>query len=98
MPAANREGPFFSTAAASIACRAVAALSSTKSIYSDDSSASSSGEVAGKGSRRRCLRMPCYGTCSAQRDSIRRGRTPNHQASEHGLFRRAIESRFLHDL
>src|SRR5437867_9373725 len=94
LPPGNRAGAFFSTAAASIACRAVGG---DFYDYIDLPSAEFGlivGDVAGKGSPAALLAAAGLGMVSAEA-------TYQPQAStlitrlNHGLFRRAIESRFL---
>ena len=94
LPVGNREGRFFSTAAASIACRAVGG---DFFDYIDLPTAQFGfivGDVAGKGSPAALLAAAVLGMFSAEA-------TYHTSAAEligrlnQGLFRRAIEARFL---
>jgi len=94
LPAGNRVGKFFSTAAASIACRAVGGDFFDYVDLPTDQFGFILGDVAGKGSPAALLAAAVLGMFSAE---------ATYQASaaqlitrlNHGLFRRAIESRFL---
>jgi phosphoserine phosphatase RsbU/P len=94
LPIANREGAFFSTAAASIACRAVGGdfydyvdLPTTQFGFIV-------GDVAGKGSPAALLAAAVLGMFSAEA-TYQAGAAPLMTRLNHGLFRRAIEARFL---
>lgn len=94
LPVANREGAFFSTAAASIACRAVGGdfydyvdLPTTQFGFIV-------GDVAGKGSPAALLAAAVLGMFSAEA-TYQAGAAPLMTRLNHGLFRRAIEARFL---
>jgi phosphoserine phosphatase RsbU/P len=94
LPVANREGAFFSTAAASIACRAVGGDFYDYVDLPTNQFAFIVGDVAGKGSPAALLAAAVLGMFSAE---------ATYQASaaalitrlNRGLFRRAIEARFL---
>src|SRR5882724_10514872 len=94
LPVANREGPFFSTAAASIACRAVGGDFFDYVDLPTSQFAFIVGDVAGKGSPAALLAAAVLGMFSAE---------ATYQSSPAslitrlniGLFRRAIGSRFL---
>jgi sigma-B regulation protein RsbU (phosphoserine phosphatase) len=94
LPIANREGAFFSTAAASIACRAVGGdfydyvdLPTTQFGFII-------GDVAGKGSPAALLAAAVLGMFSAEA-TYQAGAAPLMTRLNRGLFRRAIEARFL---
>ncbi len=93
LPAGNREGAFFSTAAASIACRAVGG---DFFDYIDLPSAFGFivGDVAGKGSPAALLAAAVLGMFSAEA-TYQTSAAQLITRLNHGLFRRAIESRFL---
>jgi phosphoserine phosphatase RsbU/P len=94
LPVATREGPFFSTAAASIACRAVGG---DFYDYVDLPSAEFGfiiGDVAGKGSPAALLAAAVLGMFSAEA-TYQAGAAPLMTRLNRGLFRRAIEARFL---
>ncbi len=94
LPVASREGAFFSTAAASIACRAVGGDFYDYVDLPTSQFGFIVGDVAGKGSPAALLAAAVLGMFSAE---------VTYQASaaslltrlNHGLFRRAIEARFL---
>jgi serine phosphatase RsbU (regulator of sigma subunit) len=94
LPMANRDGQFFSTAAQSIACRAVGGDFYDYVDLPSGEFGFIVGDVAGKGSPAALLAAAVLGMFSAE---------ATYQASaaqlitrlNHGLFRRAIESRFL---
>jgi len=94
LPAANRDGRFFSTAAASIACRAVGGDFFDYVDLPSGQFGFIVGDVAGKGSPAALLAAAVLGMFSAEA-------TYHTSAAQliarlnHGLFRRAIESRFL---
>ncbi len=94
LPAGNRDGKFFSTAAASIACRAVGGDFFDYVDLPSGEFGFIVGDVAGKGSPAALLAAAVLGMFSAE--------ATYHTSSaqlitrlNHGLFRRAIESRFL---
>ena len=94
LPPGNRDGAFFSTAAASIACRAVGGDFYDYVDLPTGQFGFIVGDVAGKGSPAALLAAAVLGMFSAE---------ATYQASpaslitrlNHGLFRRAIEARFL---
>src|SRR4051812_39610117 len=94
LPAGSREGGFFTTAAASIACRAVGGDFFDYVDLATNQFAFILGDVAGKGSPAALLAAAVLGMFSAE---------ATYQSSPArlitrlnlGLFRRAIESRFL---
>ena len=94
LPPPNRDGAFFSTSAASIACRAVGGDFFDYADLPTDQFGFIVGDVAGKGSPAALLAAAVLGMFSAEA-------TYQTSASQlitrlnHGLFRRAIESRFL---
>ena len=94
LPPPNRDGTFFSTSAASIACRAVGGDFFDYADLPTDQFGFIIGDVAGKGSPAALLAAAVLGMFSAEA-------TYHTSASQliarlnHGLFRRAIESRFL---
>jgi serine phosphatase RsbU (regulator of sigma subunit) len=94
LPMANRDGAFFSTAAQSIACRAVGGDFYDYVDLPSGRFGFIVGDVAGKGSPAALLAAAVLGMFSAE--------ATYHTSSSqlitrlnHGLFRRAIESRFL---
>ena len=94
LPVANREGAFFSTAAASIACRAVGG---DFYDYVDLPTAQFGfilGDVAGKGSPAALLAAAVLGMFSSEA-TYQTAAAPLITRLNLGLFRRAIESRFL---
>ncbi|HMF97656.1 MAG TPA: SpoIIE family protein phosphatase [Vicinamibacterales bacterium] len=94
LPAGNREGPFFSTAAASIACRAVGGDFFDYVDLTDSRFGFIVGDVAGKGSPAALLASAVLGMFSAEA-TYQSSPAPLITRLNHGLFRRAIESRFL---
>ncbi|OLC41272.1 MAG: hypothetical protein AUH43_24845 [Acidobacteria bacterium 13_1_40CM_65_14] len=94
LPPPNRDGAFFSTAAASIACRAVGGDFYDYVDLPSGEFGFIVGDVAGKGSPAALLAAAVLGMFSAE---------ATYQGSaaslitrlNHGLFRRAIEARFL---
>jgi len=94
LPAANREGAFFSTAAASIACRAVGGDFYDYVDLPTDQFGFIVGDVAGKGSPAALLAAAVLGMFSAEA-TYQAGAAPLMTRLNHGLFRRAIEARFL---
>ena len=94
LPAGHRDGQFFSTAGASIACRAVGGDFFDYVDLPNGQFGFIVGDVAGKGSPAALLAAAVLGMFSAE--------ATYHTSSaqlisrlNHGLFRRAIESRFL---
>src|SRR5215212_535353 len=94
LPVANREGDFFSTAAASIACRAVGGDFFDYVDLPTDRFGFIIGDVAGKGSPAALLAAAVLGMFSAEA-TYQAGAAPLMQRLNHGLFRRSIEARFL---
>lgn len=94
LPIANREGPFFSTAAASIACRAVGGDFYDYVDLPTSQFGFIVGDVAGKGSPAALLAAAVLGMFSAEA-TYQAGAAPLMTRLNHGLFRRAIEARFL---
>src|SRR5258705_11414758 len=94
LPVANREGDFFSTAAASIACRAVGGDFFDYVDLPTDQFGFIIGDVAGKGSPAALLAAAVLGMFSAEATYQARA-APLLMRLNRGLFRRAIESRFL---
>jgi sigma-B regulation protein RsbU (phosphoserine phosphatase) len=94
LPAGNREGPFFSTAAASIACRAVGGDFFDYVDFTSSRFGFIIGDVAGKGSPAALLASAVLGMFSAEA-TYQASPAPLITRLNHGLFRRAIESRFL---
>jgi phosphoserine phosphatase RsbU/P len=94
LPIANREGPFFSTAAASLACRAVGGDFYDYVDLPTSQFGFIIGDVAGKGSPAALLAAAVLGMFSAEA-TYQAGAAPLMTRLNHGLFRRAIEARFL---
>jgi serine phosphatase RsbU (regulator of sigma subunit) len=94
LPPGNREGPFFSTAAASIACRAVGGDFFDYVDLATNRFGFILGDVAGKGSPAALLASAVLGMFSAEA-TYQSSPAPLITRLNHGLFRRAIESRFL---
>ena len=94
LPIANREGAFFSTAAASIACRAVGGDFYDYVDLPTGQFGFIIGDVAGKGSPAALLAAAVLGMFSAEA-TYQAGAAPLMTRLNHGLFRRAIEARFL---
>src|SRR5438105_6879291 len=94
LPVANREGRFFSTAAASIACRAVGGDFFDYVDLPTEQFGFIVGDVAGKGSPAALLAAAVLGMFSAEATYQARP-APLITRLNHGLFRRSIESRFL---
>jgi len=94
LPVANREGAFFSTAAASIACRAVGGDFYDYVDLPTDRFGFIVGDVAGKGSPAALLAAAVLGMFSAEA-TYQAGAATLMTRLNHGLFRRAIEARFL---
>ena len=94
LPASSRTGAFFTTAAASVPCRAVGG-----DFYDYVDLASGAfgyvlGDVAGKGSPAALLAAAVLGMFSAEA-TYQSSAAPLITRLNHGLFRRAIEARFL---
>ena len=94
LPVANREGAFFSTAAASIACRAVGGDFYDYVDLPTEHFGFIVGDVAGKGSPAALLAAAVLGMFSAEA-TYQAGAAPLMTRLNNGLFRRAIEARFL---
>ena len=94
LPTANREGPFFSTAAASLACRAVGGDFYDYCDLPTDQFGFIIGDVAGKGSPAALLAAAVLGMFSAEA-TYQTNAAPLMTRLNRGLFRRAIEARFL---
>jgi phosphoserine phosphatase RsbU/P len=94
LPVANREGAFFSTAAASIACRAVGGDFFDYVDLPTGQFGFILGDVAGKGSPAALLAAAVLGMFSAEA-TYQSGAAPLLQRLNRGLFRRSIEARFL---
>jgi sigma-B regulation protein RsbU (phosphoserine phosphatase) len=94
LPVANREGAFFSTAAASIACRAVGGDFYDYVDLPTSQFGFILGDVAGKGSPAALLAAAVLGMFSAEA-TYQASAAPLMTRLNHGLFRRAIEARFL---
>ena len=94
LPVANREGAFFSTAAASIACRAVGGDFFDYVDLPTSQFGFIVGDVAGKGSPAALLAAAVMGMFSAEA-TYQTSAAPLMTRLNHGLFRRAIEARFL---
>jgi phosphoserine phosphatase RsbU/P len=94
LPAPTREGPFFSTAAASIACRAVGGDFYDYVDLPTRQFGFIVGDVAGKGSPAALLASAVLGMFSAEA-TYQADAAPLMARLNTGLFRRAIEARFL---
>ncbi len=94
LPVGHREGPFFSTAAASIACRAVGGDFYDYVDLPTGGFAFIVGDVAGKGSPAALLAAAVLGMFSAEA-TYQMSAAPLINRLNAGLFRRAIEARFL---
>src|SRR3954462_5145769 len=94
LPPGNREGPFFSTAAASIACRAVGGDFYDYVDLPSGQFGFIVGDVAGKGSPAALLASAALGMFSAEA-TYHTSAAALIARLNYGLFRRAIESRFL---
>ena len=94
LPIANREGAFFSTAAASIACRAVGGDFYDYVDLTTSQFGFIVGDVAGKGSPAALLAAAVLGMFSAEA-TYQASAAPLMARLNRGLFRRAIEARFL---
>jgi phosphoserine phosphatase RsbU/P len=94
LPAGNREGAFFSAAAASVACRAVGGDFYDYVDLPTGGFGFIVGDVAGKGSPAALLAAAVLGMFSAEA-TYQATAAPLMIRLNHGLFRRAIEARFL---
>ena len=94
LPPAHRDGGFFSTAAASIACRAVGGDFFDYVDLPTSDFGFIVGDVAGKGAPAALLAAAVVGMFSAEA-TYRSNPADVITRLNHGLFRRAIESRFL---
>jgi len=94
LPVANRDGASFSTAAASIACRAVGGDFFDYVDLPDGRFGFIVGDVAGKGSPAALLAAAVLGMFSAEA-TYQTSPAAVISRLNHGLFRRAIEARFL---
>jgi phosphoserine phosphatase RsbU/P len=94
LPPANRDGAFFSTAAASIACRAVGGDFYDYVDLPTGQFGFIVGDVAGKGSPAALLAAAVLGMFSAEA-TYQLSPSSLITRLNHGLFRRAIEARFL---
>jgi len=94
LPVPNREGGFFSTAAASIACRAVGGDFFDYVDLPTEKFGFILGDVAGKGSPAALLAAAVLGMFSAEA-TYQMSPAPLITRLNLGLFRRAIEARFL---
>jgi serine phosphatase RsbU (regulator of sigma subunit) len=94
LPVAHREGKFFTTAAASVACRAVGGDFYDYVDLPTGQFGFIVGDVAGKGSPAALLAAAVLGMFSAEA-TYQAGAAPLMTRLNHGLFRRAIEARFL---
>src|SRR5262245_6766260 len=94
LPPGNREGSFFSAAAASVACRAVGGDFYDYVDLPNGGFGFIVGDVAGKGSPAALLAAAVLGMFSAEA-TYQATAAPLMTRLNHGLFRRAIEARFL---
>jgi sigma-B regulation protein RsbU (phosphoserine phosphatase) len=94
LPVANRDGAFFTTAAASIACRAVGGDFFDYVDFPSGQFGFILGDVAGKGSPAALLAAAVLGMFSAEA-TYQTSPAAVTARLNHGLFRRAIEARFL---
>ena len=94
LPVAHRDGQFFSTTAASVACRAVGGDFYDYVDLPTGQFGFIVGDVAGKGSPAALLAAAVLGMFSAEA-TYQAGAAPLMTRLNHGLFRRAIEARFL---
>jgi serine phosphatase RsbU (regulator of sigma subunit) len=94
LPPAARQGAFFTTAAASIACRAVGGDFFDYVDFPSGRFGFIVGDVAGKGSPAALLAAAVLGMFSAEA-TYQTSAAAVITRLNHGLFRRAIESRFL---
>src|ERR1051326_5453767 len=94
LPPGSRDGAFFSTAAASIACRAVGGDFFDYVDLPTNQFGFIVGDVAGKGSPAALLAAAVLGMFSAEA-TYQKSAAELITRLNHGLFRRAIEARFL---
>ena len=94
LPPAHREGAFYSTAAASVACRSVGGDFFDYVDLPSGQFGFIVGDVAGKGSPAALLAAAVLGMFSAEA-TYQPNAAPLITRLNHGLFRRAIEARFL---
>jgi serine phosphatase RsbU (regulator of sigma subunit) len=94
LPPANRDAAFFSTAAESIACRAVGGDFYDYVDLPTGEFGFIVGDVAGKGAPAALLAAAALGMFSAEA-AYQSNAAPVITRLNHGLFRRAIEARFL---
>jgi serine phosphatase RsbU (regulator of sigma subunit) len=94
LPASNRAGEFFSTAAASVACRAVGGDFYDYVDLPNGTFGFILGDVAGKGSPAALLAAALLGMFSAEA-TYQTAAASLITRLNHGLFRRAIAGRFL---
>ena len=94
LPASNRTGSFFTTAAASVPCRAVGGDFFDYVDLSTGAFGFILGDVAGKGSPAALLAAAVLGMFSAEATYQTRAASLITRLN-HGLFRRAIDARFL---
>jgi len=94
LPPANREGAFFSTAAASVACRAVGGDFFDYVDLPSGQFGFMVGDVAGKGAPAALLAAAALGMFSAEAP-YQSAAAPLIARLNQGLFRRALEGRFL---
>jgi phosphoserine phosphatase RsbU/P len=95
LPASNRTGSFFSTAAASVPCRAVGGDFFDYADLPAGHFGFILGDVAGKGSPAALLAAAVLGMFSAEATYQTASAAALITRLNHGLFRRAIEARFL---
>ena len=94
LPASNRDGAFFTTAAASVPCRAVGGDFFDYVDLPTGAFGFILGDVAGKGSPAALLAAAVLGMFSSEA-TYQNSAAPLITRLNHGLFRRAIEARFL---
>ena len=94
LPPANRDGAFFSTAAASVACRAVGGDFFDYVDLPSGQFGFVVGDVAGKGAPAALLAAAALGMFSAEAP-YQSAAAPLITRLNQGLFRRAVEGRFL---
>jgi phosphoserine phosphatase RsbU/P len=94
LPPGNRVGSYFSAAAASVACRAVGGDFYDYVDLPSGGFGFIVGDVAGKGSPAALLAAAVLGMFSAEA-TYQASAAPLMTRLNHGLFRRAIEARFL---
>jgi serine phosphatase RsbU (regulator of sigma subunit) len=94
LPASNRSGSFFTTAAASVPCRAVGGDFFDYEDLPGGRFGMMLGDVAGKGSPAALLAADVQGMFSAEA-SYQSGAATLMARLNHGLLRRSVEARFL---